>query len=162
MTHDPRSVANFVLDVADDLGLPVSNLSLNKITYFLHGNFLAKFDKPLIDAKIEAWDFGPVFREIYHEFKGFKAGHITTRAKRLNLVSGEKEVFPWTFPPEEKALLKELAETYLRIKPGRLVDISHVRDGPWHQAWFHDDTVNPGMEISDSSIRSFFAKQKRH
>lgn len=162
MPHDPRSVANFILDVASDLGLHVSNLSLNKIAYFLHGNYIAKFDKPLVDAKIEAWEFGPVFREIYHEFKSFKAGAITNRAQRLNLDTGEKEVFRWSFPPEEALLLRDLAETYLRIRPGKLVDISHVRDGPWHQAWFHDDTVNPGMEISDLSIKSFFAKQKRH
>lgn len=162
MAHDPRSVANFVLDVASDLGLPVSNLALNKIAYFLHGNYLAKFNEPLIDAKIEAWEFGPVFREVYHEFKGFKADTITARAKRINLDTGEKEIFPWRFSPDETALLRDLAETYLRIKPGKLVDISHVRDGPWHQAWFHDDTVNPGMEISDLAIRSFFAKQQRH
>lgn len=69
MSRDVRSIANFVLDLAEVQGVGVSNLSINKIVYFLHANFLAKFDEPLVSAKIEAWDYGPVFRELYREFK---------------------------------------------------------------------------------------------
>jgi uncharacterized phage-associated protein len=161
MAHDPRSIANFVLDVADELGRPATNLSLNKIAYFLHGSYLARYGKPLVDAKIEAWEYGPVFREIYHEFKHCKNGAISGRAAKLNAGTGVKEICQWIFSAEEEEMLQDLAKSYLQMRAGTLVDLSHVHDGPWHEAWYHSGSVNPGMEISNASIERFFREQVR-
>ncbi|MEG3123268.1 Panacea domain-containing protein [Sphingomonas sp. GB1N7] len=159
---DPRSVANFILDVAGDLNLPASNLVLNKVAYFLHGAFLAKFDRPLIDARIEAWEYGPVIREIYHEFKQFKDTPITSRARRISRETGDKEVCSYEFDEREVHFLREVASSYLKLRPGTLVDLSHVHDGPWYEIWFHDGRVNPGMEISDDLIQKHFREKERH
>ena len=159
---DVRGLANLILDVASEIGVPATNLGLNKIAYFLHGWFLAKKGRPLVTAKIEAWEYGPVFREIYFEFKGFGSNPVTTRAKKINVETGEKEICAYQLPKEEEEFLRGLAEKYLRIRPGRLVDLSHAQDGPWYQAWFHDGNVNPGMEIDQSAIEQFFAGQVRH
>ena len=40
MAHDVRSIANAVLTIAQDIDVEVSNLSLNKILYFLHAGYL--------------------------------------------------------------------------------------------------------------------------
>src|SRR5690349_9248551 len=88
-TYDVRGVANFVLDRAAKSGVPVTNLSLNKIVYFLHQAFLENYKLPLVSAKIEAWEHGPVFRELYHQFKNFGAGRITTKAKKIDPQSGQ-------------------------------------------------------------------------
>jgi uncharacterized phage-associated protein len=69
VNQNPKAIANLILEVANTLGRRASNLSINKIAYFAHGYYLARYGKPLIDAKIEAWEYGSVFREIYHEFK---------------------------------------------------------------------------------------------
>jgi uncharacterized phage-associated protein len=150
------------LDVASDIGRPASNLVLNKVAYFLHGAYLARFGRPLIDARIEAWEYGPVIREIYHEFKAFKDQSIISRAKRINRETGDKEVSEYNFPPEEAMFLRETAASYLRLKPSTLVDLSHIHDGPWHEVWFHDGRVNPGMEISDDLIQKHFREKERH
>ena len=151
--HDPRSIANFILDVADEIGRPASNLVLNKVAYFLHGAYLAQTRQPLIDARIEAWNYGPVFREIYHEFKSFKDLPITSRAQTINRITGQKQISQYSDLGEEKRLfLREIAISYLKLRPGVLVELSHVHDGPWHETWFHDGRVNPGMEISNEII----------
>jgi uncharacterized phage-associated protein len=159
---DPRAIANLILDLADCRGVKVSNLALNKIAYFLHGIFLARFGRPLIDAKIEAWQYGPVFREIYHQFKNFGEKPISERAKVLNVDTGEFETCSYDLEQNEYNFLEELAESYLRMRPSMLVDLSHTRDGPWHNAWFYDGIVNPGMEITNDSIEDYFRQQVRH
>nr|WP_274604168.1 type II toxin-antitoxin system antitoxin SocA domain-containing protein [Sphingomonas sp. CFBP 13714] len=159
---DPRAVANFILDVGDALGHPTSNLVLNKVSYFLHGAYLAHFGKPLIDARIEAWDYGPVIREIYHEFKHYKERPIKSRAQRINRQTGDKEICNYSFSSEKAKFLQEIAASYLALRPGALVELSHVPDGPWHEVWFHNHRVNPGMEISNDLIMSHFNKKARH
>ena len=160
--EDPRAIANFVLDIAEAGGASVTNLALNKIVYFLHGVFLAKNGKPLVSAKIEAWEFGPVFREIYHEFKCFKASGITSRASKKNYSTGEMTPFVSALSNMERDFVCHYATLYLKIEPGKLVDMSHVEDGPWYEAWYHDGTVNPGMQITDEAILKHFSKSVRH
>jgi uncharacterized phage-associated protein len=159
---DPRAIANLILDMADCRGVTVSNLALNKIVYFLHGIFLARFGRPLIDAKIEAWQYGPVFREIYHQFKKFGDKPINERATVLNAESGEFEVCSYNLEQNEYEFLQDIADSYLKMRPSMLVELSHVRDGPWHNAWFYDGIVNPGMEITNESIEKYFKQQVRH
>jgi uncharacterized phage-associated protein len=92
MPYDVRSVANLVLDFADQIQAEVSNMTINKIVFFLHAWYLAKTGSPLVSAKIEAWDYGPVFRELYWEFKGFGKERIAARAMRRNPQTAEKEI----------------------------------------------------------------------
>lgn len=126
---DPRALANLVLDMPEERGAKVTNLSLNKIAYFLHGAFLAHFSKPLVDAKIEAWQFGPVFREIYHQFKSNDDKPISGRAKKLNPVTGEYENCEYELEQNEYEFLAQMAEPYLNMSAAHLVELSHVRGG---------------------------------
>ena len=162
MQADPRDIANLVLDVADRLKREVTNLALNKIVYFLHGNYLARYNEPLVDATIEAWQYGPVFREIYYEFKRFEDRPITAKAQRIDPADGLRKTFVMQFPPERQTVMEDLAQAYLNIRPGRLVDMSHVEDGPWYDAWNYEGTVNPGMAISDEAIEAYFSQKVRH
>jgi uncharacterized phage-associated protein len=160
--HDVRAVANFVLAQAFRDGREVSNLSLNKIIYFLHAAFLHQFQKPLVTAKIEAWNHGPVFREIYHQFKRFGPGNITELARRLNPISGQYEQADGNFSTQEQEFLRTQCAELLKVSAGRLVDMSHVPDGPWHKARFGNGIVNPGVEITNDLIAEMAAEQSRH
>ena len=150
--YDVRAVANLVLEVAEKNGRQISNLSLNKILYFLHCAFLHQFRRPLISAKIEAWDHGPVFREVYHQFKAFGRDPIVGRARRLDLITGAYVAAAVDLPSTEAEFLSAQALELLRIPAGKLVDMSHVKDGPWHRARFNNGVVNPGVEITNESI----------
>jgi uncharacterized phage-associated protein len=55
---------------------------------------LAINKEPLIDERVEAWNYGPVIPSLYHEFKNFGSGAITLPAtdfhfegKKLSLVA---------------------------------------------------------------------------
>lgn len=160
--HDVRAVANAVLQLAWSQGREVTNLALNKIIYFLHAGHLHKFGKPLVSAKIEAWDHGPVFREIYHQFKKFGREPIRTLATRLDPGSGSFIDVQVSLTPDELAHVETQATELLKLSPGKLVAMAHVRDGPWYVARFGSGRLNPGVEITDELIRGSSVTQSRH
>lgn len=162
MAYDVREIANFVLDAAEAEGLGISNLSINKIVYFLHASFLVQFDRPLVTAKIEAWNYGPVFRELYREFKSFENQPINRRAHRISPETGQRELCSYHFPVDENEFLERLTQKYVRFSAGTLVSMSHERGGPWDQVWNHDKAVNASMSISNDIIRNWYAGAVRH
>ena len=161
MSYDVRSVANFVLDIAEADARQVSNLHINKIVYFLHADFLVEFARPLVTAKIEAWTHGPVFRELYREFKQFGSS-ITSRACRLDPTTGTKTEATYKFEEDEAAFLATLARKYIAMTPSALRAQSHVEDGPWDRTWNHESKTNASMKISDELIKSWYERTVKH
>jgi uncharacterized phage-associated protein len=162
MAYDVRAIANFILEKGREAGRPVTNITINKIIFFLHAWYLAKTGKPLVSAKIEAWDYGPVFREIYWEFKSFENKPISKHAARRNPVTAEKEICPIELTEEDRDFLEPLLGKYLKISASKLIELSHVPGGPWDQVYNHDGESNPGMQISNDLIRDWFLGQTRH
>ena len=162
MAYDVRAVANFVLKLAEGRGIALSNLTINKIVYFLHAEYLARTDKPLVTAKIEAWPYGPVFRELYAEFKQFGPGPITKPATARDPLTLEKQICSTQFTVEDVAFLTESAERYAKLSASVLVEMSHAQGGPWHEVYYSDGELSPGMRISDERIKTYFGRQTRH
>lgn len=162
MAYDVRAVANCVFDLADDEGRGISNLHINKIVYFLHADFLATFSCPLVTAKIEAWTHGPVFRELYHQFKGFGDNYITSRATCIDPQTGLRTTASCEFAAEHEAFLRTIIPKYVAMSPGALVKLSHMKCGPWDKTWNHDNRANPTMKISDEIIREWYQKTVKH
>ncbi|HEX4410895.1 MAG TPA: type II toxin-antitoxin system antitoxin SocA domain-containing protein [Xanthobacteraceae bacterium] len=155
-------MANFVLDLAEAESVAVSNLSINKIVFFLHAYFLVQFGKPLVTAKIEAWQHGPVFRELYREFKAFGDQPITTRANRMSPESGLRELCNYDFSDAERQFLERITKKYARLSSGALRAMSHEKDGPWDQVWNHVTRSNASMNISNEIIKDWYERAARH
>lgn len=162
MAYDSRYIANLLLDQAEEKGLGLSNAEINKIIYFLHALYLAKFSKPLIDAKIEAWDYGPVIREIYSEFKSCGSGKISHRAKKLDTKLLRKVDVYEEINLSDANFLFPLIDRYARLGASRLISLSHEKGGPWDLVYNASGRSNPGMEISNDLIREYFVRQTRH
>ncbi len=161
-SYDPRSVANLLLDEADRLGIPVTNLALQKLLYFAHGLHLNENKKkPLVGGYFEAWTYGPVHPTVYRAFKSAGGGAITFRAERTNVLTGEKSPIA---PPTSAAVLRlvhQVLNSFGRLSPGRLVDISHARGSPWHYIVEKARTgVAFGLRITDDVILDRFQFHK--
>lgn len=158
---DVRAIANLVLDRADDLQFGISNMALNKIVYFVHCDFLLEKGSPLVGAKIEAWQHGPVFRELYQEFKKWDDSPIKSRANKVSPFTGELEVAEVTFGTDERIQVLELIDRYVRFSASYLRALSHVDGGPWDKVWQHSGKANPGMQISNDLIKSTYQAEVR-
>ena len=67
MTYDVRAVANFFLDQAQEEGQKLDHMKLQKLAYIAHGWHLAITGEPLFHERVEAWPYGPVIPDLYHE-----------------------------------------------------------------------------------------------
>lgn len=155
--YDVRAVANFVLDIASSRGRDITNMALNKIVYFVHCDYLVEKSVPLVGAKIEAWEHGPVFREVYHEFKRWSDAPIKSHAKRIDPETGESICAKLEVDIEEERYLEVIVARYLHFSAAQLRAISHRTGGPWAIVWGHDGRANPGMRISNELILAHYS-----
>ena len=162
MAYDPRYIANLILDRAADRNIDLTNAEVNKIIYFLHAFYLAEFSQPLIDAKIEAWDYGPVVREVCSEFKSFGARPISRRAQRLDTRLLIRIDVYEEMAEQDFEFLAPIIDRLSNLGASRLIGISHEKGGPWDIVYNRSGRVNPGMEISDKIIREYYLQQTRH
>lgn len=150
--YSVKQIANWILDYADRRGLTLSNMSLNKLVYFAYEYALVTSGRKITGAKIEAWDHGPVFREIYSSFKKFGSDDITDRATRYNPITNSVEMVEPDIAPEDEKIIIEALEPMIRLPAFILREISHDDQGPWSSVWHHTASSNPGMEITDDII----------
>lgn len=146
--YSVRGLANWILDLADELGAPVTNMALNKLLFFAVEAIVLERGTLITNAKIEAWEHGPVFREIYQAFKAFGDRPITSRASFFSPASGRVEVSQAAVNPSHTDLLRAELVPLIRLSAARLRYLSHVENGAWHRAWWYQGHANPGMEIT--------------
>ena len=66
--YSAMEIAEYAVNRRYRLDMPISNLQLQKILYFLQVIYASKTDKLLFADQFEAWPYGPVIRDVYVEF----------------------------------------------------------------------------------------------
>lgn len=99
----------------------VSPLTLQKLLYLAHMQYLGETGEPLIPEQFEAWDYGPVVPELYHEIKGFGRGKVKDVFFGARNLDGTKEA----------KTIDYVGQTLKNARPGALVDFTHHKDGAW-------------------------------
>lgn len=157
MAHDPRAIANYLLDYAASRSCGVTVMTLIKVIYFAHGWRLVQAGQPLSREGFEAWQHGPVIRSVWECFKGQAESPIDSRATRFDPVTQVREVVTYEFTREEADLLEATFNAYGSQHAFELSKITHEKGSPWDRVWNAPrDTINLGMRISDNLIREHF------
>jgi Uncharacterized phage-associated protein len=99
--------------------IPISNLQLQKILYYIQKEFLRDKGQVSFSDDIEAWQFGPVVPNVYYFFCGFGAMPISRMYDDIS-VSGI-DLVKVDAIVEEKRILD----------PWVLVSDTHKPDGAW-------------------------------
>ena len=159
--HDGREVANFILDVAEESKLSLTNISLQKIMYFCHVWFLVSTGKPLIRHSFEAWEYGPVLPYIYRYFSNFEDKKLTSRITKIDMSTGNKIKASINVSDQEKSLIRNIINFYSQLSARQLVELSHTPGGPWDNVWNYKEKINPGMKISNEEILEFYSSEQR-
>ncbi len=160
-SHDARAIANALLDEADRLDYPLSNLSLQKLLYLAHGLFLIETGNPLMSGYFEAWKYGPVHPAAYRAFAAFGARAITGRARSIDPVTLVETEIPAVSTPEVIKALARIVPPFGGLTPGRLVDITHAKNSPWDVVIRSQaDSAQLGLRISNELIVERFKFHK--
>lgn len=159
--HDPRSISNLMLDEGDRIGHRITNLALQKLLYFSHAIFLIEQKRPLVSGYFEAWEYGPVHPTAYQAFKSAGSQPITFRATRVDAVTGERKALVAPGDLNIQRHVARIMQSYGRLTPGRLVEISHAKGAPWDFIVDKGRTsLAFGLRISDDVILERFKHHK--
>lgn len=159
--YDARAVANLMLDEAERLDIKITNLALQKLLYFAHGIYLIQTKRPLVSGYFEAWQYGPVHPAAYRSFKEAGSEPIAFRAEGEDPLTGKRRGL--TLPDDARliGLMQQVLNSYGRMPPGRLVDLSHAKDSPWAHIVDKSRTeVAFGLRIPDNVIVERFRFHK--
>lgn len=158
MVYEVLDIARYIINYNNQHGCGISNLKLQKILYFVQAAFLVNKSEPCFYEDIEAWDFGPVVPEIYHEFKMYGSNDIPHINDYIDYSKGIWEAKKVIFNEniisgDDKKLLDNMIEQCNQHSANDLVRITHGQ-APWQNAY------NRGFNniISKESIKNFFIK----
>lgn len=141
-------VACFFIEASlNDYDDPATNIRIQKLLYFAQGWSLVKLGKPLFSEKIEAWEFGPVVKNVYKNLQTHGAGSIMN--------SGDFKLSK--FKKEEINLLLDVFMKYRNDSTSRLASITHEYGSPWYKA-YHGGAGNM-HEISLDEMKKYFSGQ---
>ena len=137
------NVANFFLaQVDEEVGDLISNLKLQKLSYYAQGFYLALNNKPLFQEKIYAWTHGPVVPELYHTYKDFGSGAILPPT----------DIDFAVYSQEEKEFLDEIYSVFGQFSAWKLRNMTH-EEPPWR------DVSEEAGEISHAAMKEYFLTQ---
>lgn len=142
MGYPAKAVANAFLDLAKIDGKPLSPLKLQKLVYIAHGWNLAINEQPLVSDEFpEAWQYGPVFPSIYHEFKQYGRGDVANKARQFEKSGPGPLDFNSIVPEIQEAdqltwnFLRTVWSKYSQFSGLALSDATHRSDTPWSKVW---------------------------
>ena len=163
MAYDARAIANYLLKLAAKEARPLDPMGIQKLVYFAHGWNLAIFDEPLIQQRIEAWDYGPVIADLYQAFREFGPNPVTQPARKFEFdpITGlVAESIPTISESEAtkstRALIARVWDSYKHLTSIQLSNLTHLPGSPWTIA-----REQGKREIDDSLIRNYIQEQAR-
>lgn len=129
--HDPRAIANKILEIRAETGEPLTVMQLIKLVYIADGWSIALRGKPLSNQDVEAWQYGPVYRSVYNDFRQFGAKPVTAPA----YVMGSQIPFREEFSTDEDQLIRTVVGAYGKLSAFALSNLTHQPGTPWSKAY---------------------------
>lgn len=145
-----QDIANFFLAVAEKSGEIVTNLKLQKLTYYAQAWHLANFGEELFPEDFQAWVHGPVNTELYHQYKerGYQPIVVAIDVERSFERVKDKIDF-----------LNAVAEVYMPFGGYYLEKMTHQED-PWVIARGNISAdERSDVVITKESMMNFYGKK---
>lgn len=158
------AVANFFIKKARENKQEITPMQLLKLVYIAHGWSLGILDRPLIKNEIEAWRYGPVIPDLYHEFKEYRDKNITNYGSDI-IWSPDLHKFIEKVPEQIEDqdninLLDRVWDVYRKFTGWQLSAITHQDNTPWSIVWnnFGKDNNFGNATIEDDIIKDHYKK----
>lgn len=111
-------VAKYIISKCNQEQEPVSNLQLQKILYIIQKTFL-QIGSSAFEDDFEAWQIGPVIREVYNQYCGFGASKIRLSYPDVHVSDKFREMADFIITSKR------------RLEPWQLFEEVQEADGAW-------------------------------
>lgn len=156
-TYDAIDVANYTINYCIDENVPVSNLKLQKLLYYIQAASIVECNKKMFRENISAWKYGPVVENVYHNFKWYVDKKITekvTERDRFFDFYEESEYDPSKILlGADKVVVNKVVDSYKNYSALGMVKKTH-EEAPWKNAYENNNDY-----ISIEAMRSFYGKE---
>lgn len=161
---DVNIMSEFVILFCQNLGVTISPLKLQKLLYYVQSWHIAKFEKEILFNSLpEAWVNGPVYRDVYNQYKStfFKNENIVTNLDEIQL-SEQLELKQKNLNLDENQLKLSITvlEAYSKLSDERLVLMTHSEE-PWNEARKGLSPIQRSeTKLSVDTIYNYFNRKK--
>lgn len=148
MLYASTEIANWFLVKFSKEHSDVTPMKLMKLVYLTHGwYYYLSGGKPLISEDVQAWEFGPVFPELYHRTKRYGSGFVTDCIETYNSEKKTTEYITVSKSNEQLIkLLERIWEVYSEVPNENLNGYIRGKDSAWQLTW--DEMKEIGMTQS--------------
>ena len=142
-----QNVAKYFLMLAasgaEDAGESITHLKLQKLLYYAQGFHLAlNGGAPLFDATIQAWEHGPVVRQVWNQYGDHGA----------KVIPADPEFDPSTcLTEDERGHLDDVWNAYGQFSAWKLRNMTH-NEPPWCIAFAR----GKNSEITRETMKDYF------
>lgn len=140
--YSALEVARFIIAYCRRNGLLMSNLKLQKVLYFIQAEFLVRNGKPCFFERIEAWTFGPVVSNVYHEYKTFGSSNIYSNLSNF-----------YDITENDQNIIEDVVNACNRFSAAQLVELTH-NQAPWKNAYNNRNRI-----ITNDAILDYFGRE---
>jgi|ERR1035437_59633 uncharacterized phage-associated protein len=162
------AISNYFIEKDISESQQVSPMKLQKMLYFSYGWYSAIKNDTLFKEHFQAWAYGPVVSEVYHEVKKYGNNSITSLIS--NYFGDESDMFSFKLNTpkikddniEFKAFLHEMWNIYSKHSAIALSEMTHIDGSPWKKTIENNNNkITVGIEIEYDLIKSYFSEQLR-
>lgn len=162
--YTAMDIANYIIWYANNEKHNLSNysltpLKLQKILYYVSTEYFKKFGKRLFDEDFQKWQYGPVVKDVYHEFKSSGFHHIVKPKAILEISETgisrkDFNANPLEDDVEFMMVVEPVIKNYMPWKAFDLVERTHD-EAAWKD--FEPDIMK-GIELTYSDYELTLAK----
>lgn len=109
-------------------------LQLQKLLFLVYSEYTIKYDKPLFSDEFEAWQYGPVMPKLYEELSNYKYEKIKLKDVELEKTKLKLKFSKIIDIENILECVDSVICKYGEKTGGNLIDITHVKQGPWNIA----------------------------
>lgn len=121
--HSTTVAARFLELAGDD---KLTQLQLQKLTYYANGWHIAFYGSPLTEDDVEAWKFGPVYRDMWTALRRYGKERLKRSFIDANTEGmGKKQM----------QAIQAVFDAYGGLSGFELSSMTHQEDSPWDRTF---------------------------
>lgn len=159
MTAWSPEIANEFIKLARDDGTAFTQMQLQKLVYIANGWNLAISGQSLTDDEPQAWEYGPVYRELNDALRRYGREKVTQEIRNAEFQPGYFMDDPGAVAVarlslDEAEVIKRVYRNYGQFHAYQLSALTHKTGTPWEQIYKEGQGRN--QFIPSTMIRDHF------